>query len=313
MSHVDDTLRDANVRLCRLLSWPNYVGLGFQLVRRPRPPHLVAIVESASPAAAGGLQINDVILAINGNDVTETNFRDLVAIVKVVQQSRLPMELLVVGCWWYETLTKKTKKGVIAWTAASVLDTPKIMPQEYRAFSRTVRRTCLMYLGTRDSIFGFDITPAYSGKGLFIRDVVPDSPAYRGGLRKCDWLIEIDGKNVENAAGKDITEKLKKAADHRVLKLTVEGTRIQQEQGSTLNEKSTDEEDTYVVSPARVDVAPETPRIHGANRRYSDNSLSVRTAPVSPATSVNEYNFVENDYLTVSAAASGVDNDCKCF
>ena len=101
----EDILRDANIRLCRLRIWPNYKGLGFHLSECPQPPHRITLVESNSPAAAGGLKIWDVILAVNNKIVSDTNYIQLIAILNAVQkETNRPLELLVVEQYFYRIL-----------------------------------------------------------------------------------------------------------------------------------------------------------------------------------------------------------------
>jgi C-terminal processing protease CtpA/Prc len=220
----EDILRDSNVRLCRLRTWPNYKGLGFYIMKRSRPPHLISLVESNSPAAAGGLKIWDVLLAVNNKIVSDTDYAQLVIILKAaLNGTNCLLELLVVEKRIYKILKKKNI--TIDSSLANILNTPIRMPEDYNKFSEYIPRTCQIQLQSNDTHFGFDVITGNKSIGAYIQEVVPNSPAYRAGLRKSDRIMEIDDKYMDKTTYKSILEKLNKAVFKRTIKLLVLDTK----------------------------------------------------------------------------------------
>lgn len=100
-------LRDANLRLCRIRIWTNYDGLGFQLESLSKPPHIVQLVEPYSPATVGGLKISDVILSVNNQDVSSSDYNQVISIINTTRKKNGFIELLVIQQSVYQSLRKK--------------------------------------------------------------------------------------------------------------------------------------------------------------------------------------------------------------
>ncbi|CAF1330790.1 unnamed protein product [Rotaria sp. Silwood1] len=224
MSAISDAelLRNANVRLCRLRVWPEFEGLGFNLEASTRPPHIIRLVDSNSPAAAGGLKILDVVLAVNQEDVSEADYNRVRNAIKTARDSNAPIELLVVEQRFYQML--KNKNLTIIPQMATIINTPATMPNEYLNFPKHTPRTCNIRLGKNDSSFGFDVINGENDIGAYIQEVFPNTPASNTPLRKCDRIIEIDDKDVDKDISKSILEKLDKAKTKGAVKLYVVDT-----------------------------------------------------------------------------------------
>ncbi len=78
---------------------------------------------------------------------------------------------------------------------------------------------------SNDTHFGFDVITGNKSIGAYIQEVVPNSPAYRAGLRKSDRIMEIDDKYMDKTTYKSILEKLNKAVFKRTIKLLVLDTK----------------------------------------------------------------------------------------
>jgi C-terminal processing protease CtpA/Prc len=220
----EDIVRNANVRLCRLRTWTNYKGLGFHIMECSRPPHLISLVESNSPAASGGLKILDVLLAINNKTVSDTDYAQVIITLKTVQkETDFLLELLVVEQHFYKILKKKNI--AIQSSLANILNTPIRMPEDYIKFPKHIPRTCQIRLQSKDIDFGFDVISGINGIGMFVQEVIPNSPAYGAGLRKSDRIIEIEDEYVDKNTSKFILEKLRKAAVKKTVKLLVVDTK----------------------------------------------------------------------------------------
>jgi hypothetical protein len=153
-SNEKTLLRNANVRLCRLCLWPNFQGLGFDLVKSSQPPHHIGLVRSNSPAAAGGLKIRDVVLAVNQQNVSNADYDQVTDIIQTARDSNSYVELLVVEQHFYQELRKN--KIAIDQSLARIIDTPPTMPFDYLNFPKHQPRTCDIRLNKSDTEFGFE-------------------------------------------------------------------------------------------------------------------------------------------------------------
>jgi len=221
-SNNAELLRNANIRLCRLRVWPNFEGLGFNLEASTRPPHIIRLVESNSPAAAGGLKILDVILAVNQQDVSEADYNQVRNAIKTARDSNAPIELLVVEQRFYQALKKKNLP--IDPSSATVINTPASMPNDYLNFIKHQPRTCNIRLNKSDQTFGIEVVNGENDVGAYIQEVFPNTPASLTPLRKSDRIIEIDDKFVDKDVSKSILEKLSKAKGKGAVKLYVVDT-----------------------------------------------------------------------------------------
>ncbi|CAF3687692.1 unnamed protein product [Rotaria sp. Silwood1] len=218
----EDNLRKANFRLCRICKWSNYTGLGFSVGRSTQPPQYIQLVDSNSPACATGLKIRDVVLAVNGEDVSEYEYEELSKFMKTSLDNNDRLELLVIQKRVYDTLNEKG----ISFNPrfAKVLDTPKNMPLDYKNFPKNIPRTCEIRLNKIDETFGFNIAYGKNDIGVYIQEVAPNSPASKTTLRKSDRILEINDKFVDKESSKNIEKKLIEAKSKRYLKLYVVDT-----------------------------------------------------------------------------------------
>lgn len=83
---VQDDAKFPPPRLCLLRRWPNFEGgFGFKLYDLMDKLKVEDVVRH-SPAEAGGLRRNDVIIEINGDNIESKSFFRLVEILKEVCQ-----------------------------------------------------------------------------------------------------------------------------------------------------------------------------------------------------------------------------------
>ena len=233
------TNRNTNVRLCRLRIWPNYDGLGFNLEAVNKGPQIIRLVESNSPAAAGGLKILDVVLAVNQQDVVNADYATVRDAIKRARDSNGPIELYVMEQRFYQTAKKKNQP--IDRSSPLVINTPATMPPDYENFPKLQPRTCILRLTGAEATFGFEVVNGESDTGAYIQEVFPDTPASRAGLRKSDRIIQIDDKTVDKDLSKSILDKLGKAKTKGMVKLQVMDTetyRKKQDRKASVSSKS---------------------------------------------------------------------------
>jgi S1-C subfamily serine protease len=218
----EDALKKHNFRLCRLCIWPNFTGLGFKLESTGQPPHVIQSIESNSPAAAGGLKIRDAILAVNNQDLSDSEYKDVTTAIVNARNSGARIELLVIEKRHYDSLNEN---GVtFDRRFARAIETPSSMPRDYMNFPKHTPRTCEVRLNAADDSFGFEVVNGEKDIGAFIQEVNSNSPASRTTLRKCDRILEVDDKFVDNEPSKTILGKLGKGQQNRGVKLYVVDT-----------------------------------------------------------------------------------------
>ncbi|CAF0732861.1 unnamed protein product [Adineta steineri] len=219
-------MRTVKFRLCKIRKWPDYTGLGFSLLGNSQePPFLVGLVESNSPAAAGGLRISDVIIEVNKKDMTKAKakYADLTGAIQKARDSKGTIDLLVVEKRWYDQLIKeKTKFDP---KLATTIETPPTMPPDYKSFPQNTPRTCEIRLAKDNEPLGFEVVNGDGDIGMFIQDVNQNSVASREGLRKSDRIIEVNDEFVDDQPSKDIMEQMKVAKSNLYVKLYVLDTK----------------------------------------------------------------------------------------
>jgi predicted metalloprotease with PDZ domain len=218
-SKTADSLRKANLRLCRLQLWTNYNGFGFTLESSLKPPYIVEIVEPYSPADTGGLQTEDAILAIDNYDVSSADSDQVIDAIKDARDGNGIIELLVIQKCFYRSLIKKNIQFNVKF--ASIINTPQTMPIDYQNYFKYQPRSCEIYLNRLDEKFGFDLSENENEIGGYIKKIHPNTPASKSLLRQNDQIIEINDEYVNEKRRKSIYKRLDKAKLKRYVKLYV--------------------------------------------------------------------------------------------
>lgn len=142
---------------------------------------LVSQVLEKSPAQKAGVQAGDVILSFNNKPILDSS--DLPPLVgRVPVGSKANIGLLRNG--------KKLTLGVVI----------EELPDEDEPVAYKKDKP------TKSNRMGVDVVDLDAeslkalGRGVLVRNVVPGSPAAQSGLRSGDVLLQLDRKNVKNAA-----------------------------------------------------------------------------------------------------------------
>ncbi|CAF4053016.1 unnamed protein product, partial [Rotaria magnacalcarata] len=200
---------ESNIRLCRLRTWPDYKGLGFNLDRASKSPVVIQNVESNSPAAAGGLRMRDVILRVNNQDVSGSVIEEVTAAIRKTRDTGDYVELHVIDEIGYEKLSELKRPFDLK--NVEECNTPPTMSDEYKKFPKNTPRTCQIHMTSEDESFGFSIFGGEGRMGAYIQYILPNSPASRTELRINDRILEIDDKFVDEDSKDSIDKKLSKA------------------------------------------------------------------------------------------------------
>ncbi|MEO5961703.1 MAG: DegQ family serine endoprotease [Opitutaceae bacterium] len=189
VSHVADSLVK-NGKVVR-----GFLGVALQPVITPdlaesfglksREGALIAAVVEDSPAAKGGLKEGDVIVAVNGQPVTDAN-RLTLSISALSPGTKLTLDVIREG----------TKKQFTATTG----EAPR-KPGETERLQQDTDD------GILNGVAVDDLDPQTRDqlnipnrvKGALITQVDPESAAARVGIRRGDVILEIDGKPVTSA------------------------------------------------------------------------------------------------------------------
>jgi serine protease Do len=157
-------------------------------VKTPRGA-LVTEVLGNSPAEAAGIRRGDVIMEVNGEEITNlARLRILVASTKVGSQVKLR---LVRGG---RTRSVQVTIGELPEDVASAGPRPETTPGD---FDNVLSGLSVGPL-SRDNALRFQLDPG--GRGVVVLDVYPGSPASRAGLMPGDVIIEVDRQEVSDLA-----------------------------------------------------------------------------------------------------------------
>ena len=152
--------------------------------REPRPGVVLTLVSPDSPAAEAGLQVNDVILAVNGEPITSS--RELRAVVLAAGAST-PLVLTVVRG---ET---EQQVAVVTRSHQHVQASPLQVPKDSTVWGGL---TLAPLTAERASHYGTlieDIDPRVP----IVLQVAPNSPGALAGVMPGDLILEIRGELVD--------------------------------------------------------------------------------------------------------------------
>ncbi|CAF1164880.1 unnamed protein product [Adineta ricciae] len=273
------TMREANLRACRLYSWTGFNGLGFDLRTPSTAPYEISLVESNSPAAAAGLKIGDIILAVNGKDMIKAKYADFTDAIKKARTKKGPVELRVMEKRYYDDVVKQKVK--INPKEARVIEAPQAQPADQANFPQK-ERICDIHLTDATQSFGFELVNGDKNIGVFIQEVGPNTPAAVAGLRKSDRVVRVDGELVDDKPSQLSFDRIREARKNLAVKLLVMDTKTYKnykksgpppsapapvyENTSSVDKRQTDNESEpdarTTTSPPPASDLYETPGIH---------------------------------------------------
>ncbi|XP_009071041.1 PREDICTED: Na(+)/H(+) exchange regulatory cofactor NHE-RF3 [Acanthisitta chloris] len=176
-------------------------GYGFYLrMEQNTGAHIIKDVDSGSPAAMAGLKDDDILVAVNGEQVDGLDHESIVGKIK---QSETKTTLLVVD--------KETD---------AMYKLAQISPFSYyyKAQDSTPAKCaqiCKMVKGP--SGFGFSLNMIKNKPGLFINEVQNQGPADRAGVENNDFLVEVNGVNVSNETYEKVVARIQNSGDRLTL------------------------------------------------------------------------------------------------
>ncbi|NWV34758.1 NHRF3 protein, partial [Grantiella picta] len=191
-------------------------GYGFYLrMEQNTGDHIIKDVNSGSPAALAGLKDNDILVAVNGEQVAGLDHESVVGKIK---QSETKTSLLVVD---KETDTMYKLAQISPFSYHYKAQDPTPAKTEERVELNTEQkvnykpRICKMVKGPNG--FGFSLNMIKNKPGLFITEVQTQGPAGRAGVENNDFLVEVNGVNVTNESYDKVVARIQSSGDRLTL------------------------------------------------------------------------------------------------
>ncbi|KFW00602.1 Na(+)/H(+) exchange regulatory cofactor NHE-RF3, partial [Eurypyga helias] len=191
-------------------------GYGFHLqMEQNMGGHIIRDVDSGSPAAKAGLKTNDILVAVNGEQVDGLDHESVVGKIK---QSKAKATLLVVD---KETDTMYKLAQISPCSYYSKVQDPTPATMEARVELHPEHkvnhkpRICKMVKGP--SGFGFSLNMIKNKPGLFINEVQKHGPADTAGVENNDFLLEVNGVNMMNEAYDKVVARIQESGDRLTL------------------------------------------------------------------------------------------------
>ncbi|XP_052649849.1 Na(+)/H(+) exchange regulatory cofactor NHE-RF3 isoform X2 [Harpia harpyja] len=198
-------------RLCYLVKEEK--GYGFSL--KTTEDHVIKDVDSGSPAAEAGLKDNDILVAVNGEQVDGLDHESVVGKIK---QSEAKTTLLVVD---KETEAMYKLAQISPFSYYYKAQDPAPAKTEERVELHTEQkmnhkpRICKMVKGP--SGFGFSLNMIKNKPGLFISEVQNHGPADAAGVENNNFLVEVNGVNVINESYDKVVARIQDSGDRLTL------------------------------------------------------------------------------------------------
>ncbi|XP_050189316.1 Na(+)/H(+) exchange regulatory cofactor NHE-RF3 [Myiozetetes cayanensis] len=191
-------------------------GYGFYLrMEQNTGDHIIKDVNSGSPAATAGLKDNDILVAVNGEQVDGLDHESVVGKIK---QSEAKTTLLVVDKDT-DAMYKLAQISPFSYYYKAQDSTPAKVEERVELHTEQKvnhkPRICKMVKGPGG--FGFSLNMIKNKPGLFISEVRNDGPADRAGVQNDDFLVEVNGVNVIGESYDKVVVRIQNGGDRLTL------------------------------------------------------------------------------------------------
>ncbi|NXJ00051.1 NHRF3 protein, partial [Psophia crepitans] len=191
-------------------------GYGFYLqMEQNTGDHIIKDVDSGGPAAEAGLKDNDILVAVNGEQVDGLDHESVVGKIK---QPEAKITLLVVD---KETDAMYKLAQISPYAYYYKAQDPTSAKMEERVELHTEQkvnhkpRICQMVKGP--SGFGFSLNMIKNKPGLFINEIKKHGPADTAGVENNDYLVEVNGVNVMHESYDKVVARIRDTGDRLTL------------------------------------------------------------------------------------------------
>ncbi|KFO96479.1 Na(+)/H(+) exchange regulatory cofactor NHE-RF3, partial [Calypte anna] len=191
-------------------------GYGFYLrMEQNTHGHIIKDVDPEGSAAKAGLKDNDILVAVNGEQVDGLDHE---SVVEKIKQSEAKATLLVVD---KETDAMYKLAQISPFSYSYKAEDPDPAKREERVELHGEQkvnhkpRICKMVKGP--STFGFSLNMIKSKPGFFINEVQNHGPADKAGVENNDFLVEVNGVNVTNESYDKVVTRIQESGDQVTL------------------------------------------------------------------------------------------------
>ncbi|XP_072548209.1 Na(+)/H(+) exchange regulatory cofactor NHE-RF3 [Salminus brasiliensis] len=187
-------------------------GYGFLLRQEKlssgRIAHLMREVDPHSPAELAGMEDGDLLLAVNGEQVENTEHED---IVNRIRQSGQQVTLTTISIQGRDYYTQLGFSPLLLYdqTIPKKERFPELtLPRKDMHANSPCPRLCVLH--KEGTGFGFNLACVQNKAGTYISQVVAGRAGERAGLWEGDVIVEVNGQNVEEEHFEEVLRIIKK-------------------------------------------------------------------------------------------------------
>ncbi|XP_063161570.1 Na(+)/H(+) exchange regulatory cofactor NHE-RF3 [Candoia aspera] len=190
--------------LCYLTKTKNSYGFSLKSIAGQKGLFIVDLTPQG-PAAKAGVQPNDRLIEINGENVENNTHEE---VVEKVKRSGNQVVFLLSD--------KETDQHYYRWNMQLTRGKAslKFLPHKPRNLE----------LKKGNNGYGFYLRMEQNGKGHLIKDIDSDSPAAKVGLRDNDILVAVNGEPIEALDHEAVVEKIRQSGEKTTLLVVDEET-----------------------------------------------------------------------------------------
>ncbi|XP_042532368.1 Na(+)/H(+) exchange regulatory cofactor NHE-RF3 isoform X1 [Dipodomys spectabilis] len=256
-----------NPRECKLSKQEGQSYGFFLRIEKDTDGHLVRVVEQGSPAEEAGLLDGDRVLRVNGVFVDK---EEHVQVVDLVRKSGNSVTLLVLDGDSYEKAIKKQVDLRELSSSQKELDSnSRKTAAVINGGAQTWTRPRLCYLVKDGNSYGFSLKTLQGKAGICMTDITPHGVAMKAGVLANDYLIEVNGENVEKASHEEVVEKVKKAGGRIAFLLVDQDT----------YKRHSEQKMPFHRDAASLELLPQQPRVVEMKRGSNGYGFYLRAGP----------------------------------
>ncbi|KAF7699967.1 Na(+)/H(+) exchange regulatory cofactor NHE-RF3 isoform X2 [Silurus meridionalis] len=192
-------------------------GYGFLLRQEKLPTghivHLLREVDPCSPAEAAGMEDGDLLLAVNGEQVENSEHEEIVSRIRQSGQQVTLTTISIQGRDYYKQL------GL-----SPLMFYEEYIPQRERFPTNTLpsnnlpcSRLCTLH--REDTGFGFKLAYSQNDYRVYVGQVQAGHAGDRAGLQEGDVIVEVNGQRVEHGHFEEVVTLIKKGGTSLTLRV----------------------------------------------------------------------------------------------
>nr|XP_057938440.1 Na(+)/H(+) exchange regulatory cofactor NHE-RF3 isoform X2 [Doryrhamphus excisus] len=183
--------RDLKARLCYLVKSGSGYGFSLRSVKGEQGVFITEVVPGGA-ADQAGVQLNDRLLEVNGENIESCAYEQVVDKIKMAGSSLVFLLVDDEADRHYQSLSLKI---------TTRFATTKCLPHRPR----------IVHLTKGPGGYGFLLKEEPGTGGHVIRDIDRGSPAETGGLRDSDRLVAVDGLEVNGRTHEEVVDAIRRS------------------------------------------------------------------------------------------------------